>query len=152
MSTKVTRRTGRSLVLACILLTGCTPGTQNPEGPASPSSPISPLTDGTTTALIYEPDGSSLDIRATSKLVILEGDCLGIERPNGVQFLAAFPLGTMLEGKQVEVQGMKPVQVGGEITYTGSSIPLADAAQRGISSPNKCAKAADEIWLILPAD
>lgn len=134
-------RSGRAALLAvlgCAALSGCTA-----EEKQVPGSEL----------VLYEPDGGSFDILATSELVRLDGGCLGLRRPDGTTFLAAFPRGTSMQGDEVRIDGMDTVRVGEEITYTGSYRTIADARNAGIEVPEACVTPeVQQVWLVLPAD
>ena len=142
-----------------ITLTGCSG--MSPNQPSTPSGNPAPSSQQSSTAsvsptpaaglILYDPDGSSLDIRVTSKLVRSKSGCLGLERPEGKVLLAAFPRGTTFPNDIVQVKGMGPVAIDSQMTYTGSSLTIEAAIGKGIQIPEKCrADSHEEIWLVLP--
>lgn len=142
-----------------ITLTGCSGMSPNqapaPSENPAPSSQQNSTASATPTPvpglIIYDPDGSSLDIRVTSKLVRSNNGCLGLERPDGKVLLAAFPRGTTFQNDIIQVKGIGPAAIGSQMTYTGSSHTIAAAIEKGIQIPEKCrAEGYAEIWLVLP--
>jgi hypothetical protein len=142
-----------------IALTGCSG--MSPNQPSTPSGNPAPSSHQSSTAsvsstpaaglILYDPDGSSLDIRVTSKLVRSKSGCLGLERPDGKILLAAFPRGTTFQNDIVQVKGMEPVAIGSQMTYTGSSRTIEAAIENGVQIPENCrGDTREEIWLVLP--